>query len=76
MSAGYLEDAEGNKSSSRLIVVLVVVVVMSVWAYVSIKTDAVSSLPWEVVALLFVCILGKNATGYLLELKNNMLTKS
>ena len=76
MSAGYLEDAEGNKSSSRLVVVLVVVVVMSVWAYVSVSKDTISPIPWEVVALLFVCILGKNATGYLLELKNNMLTKS
>lgn len=76
MSAGYLEDADGNKSSSRLIVVFVAVAIMVVWGYVSIKTVTMSPIPWEVVALLTVCILGKNATGYLLELKNNMLTKS
>lgn len=76
MSAGYLEDAEGNKSSSRLIVVFVTLCIMVVWSVVSFKTVTMAAIPWEVVTLLAVCILGKNATGYLLELKNNMLTKS
>jgi len=76
MSAGYLEDAEGNKSSSRLIVVFVTLCIMVVWSVVSFKTVTMAAIPWEVVALLAVCILGKNATGFLLELKNNMLTKS
>lgn len=75
MPAGYLEDADGNKSSSRLIVVFVAVAIMTVWGYVSVKTVTMAVIPWEVVSLLMICILGKSASGYLLELKNNLLTK-
>ena len=75
MSAGFLEDAEGNRSSSRLIVVIVAFAIIGVWGYLSVKGGEPIELPWSILTLLFICVLGKNATGYLLEIKNNTLAR-
>lgn len=75
MSAGFLEDADGNKSSSRLLVVLVGMTIIGVWGFLSVKGNEPIDLPWSILTLLFICVLGKNATGYLVEIKNNMLTR-
>ena len=66
---GFLQDADGNNSSSRLLVLLGTAAILVVWAAVSIRTNTMATLPESVVALLTILVGNKLGTGYISERK-------
>ena len=66
---GFLQDAEGINSSSRLLLLLALILVLVVWAAVSIRTNTMATLPESVVALLTILVGNKLGTGFISERK-------
>ena len=68
-SMGFLQDATGNNSSSRLLTFIGTVAVLAVWAAVCIRTNTLTPLPESVIALLTILVGNKLGTGYISEHK-------
>lgn len=66
---GFLQDATGNNSSSRLLILIALAAIMVVWSAVSIRTNTMAALPESIVALLTVLVGNKLGTGYISEHK-------
>jgi len=64
---GFLQDGEGNKSSSRLLMAATVIGVLFVWGVVCIKSTAIVDIPWGVVAFVAAAITGKGVNSALVE---------
>jgi hypothetical protein len=56
---GFLQDGDGNLSSTRLAFLLWGAGVLVVWMYVSFKTTLLAGIPPEVVTVLGVLMTGK-----------------
>lgn len=56
---GFLQDGDGNLSSTRLAFLLWAVGVLAVWMIVSVKSGALATVPQEVIAVLGVVMTGK-----------------
>ena len=67
---GFLQDADGNNSSSRLITLLGTLAVLIVWAAVSIRTNTMVALPESVIALVTILVGNKLGTGFISERKS------
>ena len=66
---GFMQDAEGNKSSSRLAVAGTVFGVLIVWGVVCIRTASMVDIPWGVIAFVAAVITGKGVNSVLVETK-------
>ena len=60
MNNGFLQDAKGNNSSTRLMGAFVWTLVMGMWAFITIKTGVMQELPQTI-----IIVLG-TAAGWLL----------
>ena len=67
---GFLQDATGHNSSSRLLVFLGTMAVLVVWAAVSIRTNTMAALPESVIALVTILVGNKLGTGFISERKS------
>lgn len=68
-SMGFLQDAAGNNSSSRLLIIIALTAILVVWSAVSIRTNTLAALPESIVALLTILVGNKLGTGYISERK-------
>jgi hypothetical protein len=64
---GFLQDSEGNKSSSRALMVFGTGFVLLIWGITSLRLNAIQPVPWEVLGLVTALITGKLGTGYISE---------
>jgi len=64
---GFMQDSEGNKSSSRLSMVVTVFGVLVVWGAVCIKTSTMVDIPLGVIAFVAAVIAGKGVNSALVE---------
>ena len=55
----FFKDKAGNLSSMRLMMVGIIALVMSVWAYLSITSQALVEIPAGVVSVVLAAITGK-----------------
>lgn len=67
---GFLQDAAGHNSSSRLLVFLGTLAVLVVWATVCIRTNTMAALPESVIALVTILVGNKLGTGFISERKS------
>ena len=65
----FLQDADGNNSSSRLLTLIGTAAILVVWATVCIRTNTLTPLPESVIALLTILIGNKLGTGFITERK-------
>ena len=66
---GFMQDTEGNKSSSRLTMAGSVFGVLLVWGVVCIRTATMVDIPWGVIAFVAAVITGKGVNSVLVEAK-------
>lgn len=64
---GFMQDSEGNKSSSRLAMVFSVFGVLIVWGVVCVKTSSMVDIPLGVIAFVAAVITGKGVNSLLVE---------
>ena len=71
MAVGFLQKAEGDKSSSRLVMAVVVIGIIFTWSTSSLisalKGTPQIQVPWEIVILGIASITGKVANSTLVE---------
>lgn len=60
----FLQDNNGQSSSTRLVFFLWAIVVLMVWAYLSLKNSELKGLPNEVVTVLAALMAGKTVQRF------------
>lgn len=60
----FLQDNNGQSSSTRLVFFLWAIVVLMVWAYLSLKNAELKGLPNEVVTVLAALMAGKTVQRF------------
>lgn len=66
---GFLQDGEGNKSSSRLTMTASIFGVLIIWGVVCVKTSTMVDIPWGVIAFVVAVITGKGVNSAIVEAK-------
>ena len=69
IGTGFLQDAAGNNSSSRLLILIALAAILVVWSAVSIRTNTMAALPESIEGLLAILVGNKLGTGYISEWK-------